>query len=52
MCLRRAPEKYITGAALDRAVVEEPAASNLYPEAVGSMFFRNICTDEKGYMVP
>jgi hypothetical protein len=25
MCLRRAPEKYITGAALDRAVVDSLA---------------------------
>jgi hypothetical protein len=29
MCLRRTPEKYITGAALDRAGVEECAGFNL-----------------------
>jgi hypothetical protein len=29
MCLRRAPEKYIAGAALDRAVLENAAFQKL-----------------------
>jgi hypothetical protein len=42
------PYKLVVG----KNIIEKPAASDLYPEAVGSMFFRNICTGVRDCMVP
>jgi hypothetical protein len=50
MCLRRAPEKYITGAALDRAVLDPYVASQLPQKTIFKRTEASVTTQTPKYL--